>query len=505
MIGRGVLAVARIIKTRCFVEVSGLRRGGLQTPITAGGRARCRGTAPPLVRAWLPLVTVSEAGEIDEHYHEDALEPRHLIRRSDVVLRAGILMLGAGTSGLRVREVMRQVAHTVGLKRIRSQVSYTDIVLTVRRRGTFRTQVNEINAPGVNAHRIALLKDFGQNLPERATVGEVDAMLDRIEQTPKLYPAWALILLVALACGSVTVLSNGGWREVVAVLPASALAYWLHRKLSQLQLNHLAVVLTSAAVSTGLYVAFTDLLNLILGGPSQRMAAGLMCAAIFLIPGFPLVTAGLDLARIDLMAGLPRLTYAAMVLLAMTIGVWLITSLSGVSPDSVPAVEAAPSLIWLAMILASFFAVFGWAMMFNTPIWMAVASGVIAIIGNVPRLLMLEHGVKPHVATFVGAFLIGLLCALAGRLFNMEKIIMTVPTLLVFIPGAAALRTLIYFDQADVTRALENGVATLLAVIAMITGLAGARMLTDPEWAFTRTESPGTALHVFGRLFRRSG
>ena len=49
---------------------------------------------------------------------------------------------------------------------------------------------------------------------------------------------------------------------------------------------------------------------------------------------------------------------------------------------------------------------------------------------------------------------------------------MTVPTVLVSIPGSAALRTLIYFDQADTSRALENGVATVLAVIAMVAGLS---------------------------------
>lgn len=292
----------------------------------------------------------------DEHEHEDALEPRHLIRRSNVVLRAGILMLGAGTSGLRVREVMRAVARTVGLKRIKAQVTYTDIVLTVQRRGTFRTQVAEVSAPGVNAHRIAMVKDFAANLPERATVAEVDAMLDEIEHTPRLYPAWLLVLLVALACASVTVLANGSWREVIAVLPASALAYWLHRSLSARQLNHLAVVLTSAATATGLYLAFTRLLDLALGGPGPRMAAGLVCAAIFLIPGFPLVTAGLDLARIDLLAGVPRLTYAAMVLLSITMGVWAVVTVSGASPDPVPALDGPPAAVWAALLLASFFA-----------------------------------------------------------------------------------------------------------------------------------------------------
>jgi uncharacterized membrane protein YjjB (DUF3815 family) len=406
----------------------------------------------------------TEPPNLDEHEHEDALEPRHLIRRSDVILRAGIMMLGAGTSGLRVREVMQAVARTVGIREILAQVTFTDIVLTVKRRGTFRTQVAEIPAPGVNAHRIALLMDLAHSLPERATVAEVDTMLDDVAQQRPLYPTWLL---------------------------------------TGLQLNHLAVVMTSAATATGLYLVFTRLLDLAFGAPSPRMAAGLICAAIFLIPGFPLITAGLDLTRIDLLAGVPRMAYAAMVLLAITIGVWVMVTLSGVSPDTVPTLEGPVAIVWLALLASSFFAVFGWATMFNSPLKMAVASGVAALIGNVPRLLLLQAGVKPPVATFVGCFLMGLLCALAAQLFSLEKIIMTVPTILVSIPGSAALRTLIYFDQADVLQAMQNGVQTVLAVIAMVAGLSGARMLTDPEWAFTRTDPPGTAWHLVGRMFGR--
>src|SRR5665811_2626795 len=124
--------------------------------------------------------------------------------------------------------------------------------------------------------------------------------------------------------------------------------------------------------------------------------------------------------------------------------------------------------VWTARIAASFFAVFGWATMFNVPIRTALASGVVAVLGNVPRLMMLDNGVKAHVATFIACVLFGLLCALAARLFSMTKIIMTVPTLLVSIPGSSALRTLIYFDRAEVTSAMELGVSTVLVVIAMI-------------------------------------
>lgn len=443
--------------------------------------------------------------EPDEHEYEDALEPTHLIRRSDVVLKAGILMLGAGTSGLRVRELMQQVASTVGIQRLHADISFTSIVLTVRRRDTFRTQVAEIPNPGVNAHRIAMLQDLGNSLPERATVAEVDAKLRAIERTPRLLPGWVLVVLVALACASVSVLGNGGWREVVAVLPASGLAYGFHRRMGAWQLNHLATVLISAAVASGLYVGFSGLLTLALGEPSPRTAAGFISACIFLIPGFPLVTAGLDLTRIDLQAGVPRLAYAAMVLLAITIGVWLVASLAGLSPDQVPPMDGHPAWVWTATALAGFFAVFGWASMFNSPFTTAVASGVIAAAGAVLKVLMEQAELRPHVAAFVACFLMGLACAPVARWFGMTKIIMTVPVLLVTIPGSSALRTLLYFDQADVVSAMQSGVSTVLVAIAMIAGLAGARMLTDPEWAFTRPEPPTLALAKVRRLlaFRR--
>ena len=154
--------------------------------------------------------------------------------------------------------------------------------------------------------------------------------------------------------------------------------------------------------------------------------------------------------------------------------------------ESVGPIEGDPALVWAALIIASFFAVFGWATMFNVPLGTAVASGVVAIVGNVPRLLLLENGIKPHVATFVGCVIMGLGCAVVAYWFHMTKIIMTVPTLLVSIPGSSALRTLIYFDQADITAAIESGVSTVLVVVAMVAGLSGARMLTDPEWTFTR-------------------
>ncbi|MBB1572211.1 MAG: threonine/serine exporter family protein, partial [Propionibacterium sp.] len=62
---------------------------------------------------------------------EDSLEPRHLIRRTDVVARAGGMMLGAGTSSLRIRQLMRRAATALGLGNIASSITFTSLAMTV--------------------------------------------------------------------------------------------------------------------------------------------------------------------------------------------------------------------------------------------------------------------------------------------------------------------------------------------------------------------------------------
>ncbi len=427
---------------------------------------------------------------MDDHSFEDELEPRHLIDRADVVLRAGVLMLGAGTSSLRVRELMRRAARAVGLDQMAASISYTTIVATVARRGIFRTRVAETGTPGVNAHRIAMLQDLSLRMPQRLTDSQLAARLDRIERTAPLYPLWLQALLVALACCSVTVLQHGGWREVLAVGPASAAAFLLAKFLARHSINHLASIVVCSATSSALFIALTTVMNAILGDASPRMPAGFICASVFLIPGFPLVTGGLDLTRIDLNAGVPRVTYAAMSLLAITIGVWTVASLASVTPGSPPGFLLPAPAAWGIGMAAGFVAVFGWATMFNAPVKVALAAGLVAVAGKGVGLAVTAVGGPAHVATFAGCTVMGLLCALVGALFRLEKIIMTVPTLLVFVPGSTALQTMLLFNAGDVGGAVADAITTVLTVIAMVAGLAAARMLTDPEWTFTRTDAP---------------
>lgn len=413
-------------------------------------------------------------------------------------------MLGAGTSALRVRQLMTRSAAALGLTGMAASIGFTEITMTVQRRGVFRTLVTQVRRPGVDAHRIAMLQQLSNRMPKRITATELHTRLDAIEQEPTLYPAWLRGLLVALACAAVALLAGGGWREAATVVPASGLAYLMFRRLGRWQLNQLAVVVSAALTASATYLLVAAGFTQLLGSSSPRLAAGFVCASLFLIPGFPLVTAGMDLTRLDLTAGVPRTAYAMMILIAITIGVWVVARLGGITAFPAPETTLAPGLLWSLRVGCSFAAVFGWALMLNAPMRAAVVSAGIGIAGNALRLAMTDTGIADHVAVFTGCVVMGLGCAWLGEVFRVEKIIMTVPTLLVMVPGSSALRTLLYFDAGQLDHAVAQGIATLLGVVAMVAGLSAARMLTDPEWIFTKDDPPPLRVPVPGLRGRRN-
>lgn len=425
-----------------------------------------------------------------EHLTEDALEPQHLIRRSNVILRAGTLMLAAGTGSRRVKETMRTVASSLDIEELKAQVSFTEIVLTISRRGIFRTQVAEVTWPGVNADRIAELQRFARELTPHMTVAGVQERLDAVVARGHLYPTWAGPLAAALACSSFAFLNNGRWLDLVGVAIAAALGQLVRARLARVQLNQLGIVLICSVIASAAFLGVSRLLLPLAGEAATNNQVGFVSAILFLVPGFPLITATLDLARLDLAAGISRLAYAGLVTLAAGLGLWGVASLAGLSTDVAPALELAPILLWVLRAAATFGGVFGFAVIFNSPMRVALGAGAIATVANLLRIALVESSVAPQVAAAAATLALGLIAWALGGAAGLPRIILSVPAVVIMIPGAVAFRALVQFNEGDLSGAVAESVASLLTVIGLAVGLAAARMLTDPQWAFNRPEPP---------------
>lgn len=417
---------------------------------------------------------------------EEAREPVELIRQSGAVLRVGRAMLSSGTGSYRVKSAMQQVARAFGLDRHQAHVTLTEITTTSHRGSVFRTEVAEVLTVGVNAHRLGELTTLANALRPGTTVEDVNRELDRIEAIPPLYRPLPNALFAAIACGAFAFLNDGGVVEVVgAFLGAGAgqypRRYFLHRRF-----NQFAVTMMSAAVACLVYLGFVTALEAWLGEAASNHQAGFISAVLYLVPGFALVTGALDLAKMDFSAGVARTTYAMLILISAGLSVWSVSWVTGMSTEPVASLQI-PLLVHVGLrLVASFLGVLGFALLFNSTMRMALGAAAIGMVANVLRLQLADVGMAMQAATMVATLVVGLLAAVVAPRLQIPRITVSVPAVVIMVPGAAVYRAVVGLNNGDLDVAVTSGVQAVFVVICIAIGLAGARVLTDRAWAYER-------------------
>ena len=75
---------------------------------------------------------------------------------------------------------------------------------------------------------------------------------------------------------------------------------------------------------------------------------------LFIIPGFPFITSGIDLAKLDLRSGLERLTYSIIIVLVATMFAWIMAMLLRLQPQDFTAVNLSDVSRLVLRLIASF-------------------------------------------------------------------------------------------------------------------------------------------------------
>ncbi|MFI2754036.1 threonine/serine exporter ThrE family protein [Cellulomonas sp. P22] len=420
---------------------------------------------------------------------DDELE---LIRQSGVALRVGRLSLSAGTGSYRVKASMARIARALGIERHHAHVTLTEITTTSHRGRSFRTEVTEVRSIGINADRLSELEKLVSEVDEthlktgeHAQVDTINAALDRIAARPALYPALLNALWSSIACAAFAFLNNGGLIEVVGVFFGAGLGQLVRRAMLHRGYNQFGVTMIAATVACLVYLGFVQSLAG-LGLTESHHQAGYVSAVLFLIPGFALVTGALDLAKLDFSAGVARLVYALMLLTSAALAVWAVSVAVGLAPDPVAPIGLSPVVLLVLRFVASFFGVLGFALMFNSPWRMAVAAATVGMIANVIRIELVDVGVVAQAAAAGATLLVGLMAAWVAPRLRVPRITVSVPAVVIMVPGVAAYRAVFQLSNGNTTQALAFGVQAGLVVISISIGLAAARMLTDKAWAFER-------------------
>lgn len=413
-----------------------------------------------------------------------------LIRRSGAALRVGRLSLAAGTGSYRVKASMARLARALGVDRHEAHVTLTEITATSHRGHSFRTEVTEVRSIGINADRLARIERFvtrferdrdrtGHEVP----VEDVEAGLDELATTPPLYGALRNALWSGIACAAFAFLNNGGGVEILGVFIGAMLGQAVRRALLHRGWNQFGVTMLAATAAAFTYLGLVEALHA-LDVTTTRHEAGYVSAVLFLIPGFALVTGALDLARLDFSAGLARLTYALMILTSAALALWGVSAVVGLEPGTLRPLALPWGVLLALRFVASFLGVLGFALMFNSPWRMAIGAATVGMVANVVRLELVDAGVVVQAAAAIAALLVGLVGTYAGPRLDVPRVTISVPAVVIMVPGVTAYRAVFALSEGETGDALVYGVQAALVVVALSIGLAVARMLTDRQWGF---------------------
>ncbi|MFP1720037.1 threonine/serine exporter ThrE family protein [Gardnerella sp. Marseille-Q9185] len=324
------------------------------------------------------------------------------------------------------------------------------------------------------------------------TVREVHDRLDLIKNRKPLYKPWFAGLASAIACASFAFLLGGGLYDMIGAFIGAGIGHYIRRRMFMHHLNQFVVTFVAVAIGALSCIGSLQLIGYF--DPSAlNHTTAYIGSVLFVIPGFPLITGGLDIAKIDFPSGIQRLCYTLAIILMGTLAGWTVASIVQLNPQGFPPLGLNPWLNAVLRLITAFAGVWGFSVLFNSPQRMCIVAGVIGAITDTLRLTMTDFGIAAEIAAFSGALLAGLLASawraivrhgFAPQYLGYPRIGLTVPSIVIMVPGLYMYRAMFYLGQFHTLPALDWTFRAFMVIICLPIGLAVARVITDKSWRY---------------------
>ena len=409
-----------------------------------------------------------------------------LTEKASIIGRVGIMLLSCGTGAWRVRSSMNTLAEVMGIT-CTADIGLMSIEYTCFDGEDGYTQALCLTNTGVNTSKLNRLEKFIRNFEKEGkhiSGEQLHQLLDEIEKIHGLYSPVALGMAAALACGGFTFLLGGGPIEMLCAFIGAGVGNYVRCKLTKHHFTLFLCIVSSVSLACFTYAGFLKLAE-ILWGISVQHEAGYICAMLFIIPGFPFITSGIDLAKLDMRSGMERLAYAILVILVATMAAWIMALILHLQPVDFPKICLTSEEQVIFRLLASFCGVFGFSIMFNSPPGLAVVAAGIGAVANTLRLEFVDlTGMPPAVAAFIGALTAGILASLIKNRAGYPRISVTVPSIVIMVPGLYLYRGFYNLGMMSLSVSASWFASAMLIVMALPLGLIFARILTDRSFRY---------------------
>jgi uncharacterized membrane protein YjjP (DUF1212 family) len=388
------------------------------------------------------------------------------------VLALGRALHRYGTPAHRLEEGLRRVCAHLDLE-AEVFTTPTAIIMSFGRPIELKSRLMRVEGGELDMGKLAAVDALADAVvAHEISPAQGTQQLEAIIAGPPRFGRLLSTLVHGLVAGSLVVFFGGGLHDVALAgaigLSLGALAQLISRSTDQTRVFEL-VGAALAAASAGIASSFTTTIT-----PSIVTLAAL----VVLLPGLSLTVAMTELATRNLIAGTARLMSAVIVLLELVIGVALGERIAHALVDVhqaqvVPLPEyanwlaLAASSIGVAILVQAQVRAFGW-------IIAACALGYIATRFGTEWL-------GGQLGVLVGAFALAVLANLYARFLDRPAQVVSVPALLLLVPGGMGFRGMSSMLGHDTLTGVETLFAMFVVATSIVAGQLVANAVVSPQ------------------------
>ena len=289
---------------------------------------------------------------------------------------------------------------------------------------------------------------------------------------------WTVLLLVSFANACFCRLFDGNLTSMAIVWIATFIGFFIRQQLTKRGLNHLAVFVICAFVST--MIGVTDFL--FFHGGTEDISLG--TSMLYLVPGVPLINGVMDIVDGHALDGIARLTNACLLIICIAVGLSATVIMFDIDPTTFTKVVR-PDVVQAAIADGLFAAVagMGFAIISNPPRKALVICALLACIGHGIRYFLMHNTglmLDQVTASTIAGFAIGLQAVPFAMRIHCPAECFAFPSLLPMVPGMfayKAIRDLINivrlpdaYTMEYVSRFFSNASLTVLVMFGMVVG-----------------------------------
>ena len=377
-----------------------------------------------------------------------------------------------GTPAHRLEEALTKVCRSLGLE-AEVFTTPTAIILSFGPLHELRTRLMRVEGGELDMGKLAQIDALGDRvIAHQIAAEDASRELAAILAAPRQFGRALSMIVHGVTAAALAVFFGGTLQDVVLAggigLALGLLAQLIARSTDQTRVFEL-VGSALAAFAAGVASSW-----------SHRVSPSLvtLAALVILLPGMSLTVAMTELATRNLIAGTARLMSALIVLLELVIGVAigdrLAQSLVHVSTGlPLPLPEYAN---WIALVASSLGVsvlvqaqprAFGWIL----------GACVVGYVGS-------RYGTAwlgPQMGVLVGAFALGVLSNLYARWLDRPAQVVSVPAVLLLVPGSMGLRGMTSLLDQQTLSGIETVFAMFIVAIAIVAGLLVANAVVSPQ------------------------